>query len=47
MSIIAMLIHATVDFNLQMPANALTFMVILAFAWIAVFKKTEKKKRKM
>ncbi|WP_067869387.1 O-antigen ligase family protein [Neptuniibacter marinus] len=43
MSIIAMLIHATVDFNLQMPANALTFMVILAFTWISVFKKNKRK----
>nr|WP_067298189.1 O-antigen ligase family protein [Marinobacterium profundum] len=40
MSILAMLIHATVDFNLQMPANALTFMVIMAFAWISVFMKS-------
>jgi O-antigen ligase len=43
MSIIAMLIHATVDFNLQMPANALTFMVILAFTWISVFKENKRK----
>ena len=42
MSILAMLIHASVDFNLQMPANALTFMVILALAWIAVFKRSGK-----
>ena len=43
MSILAMLIHASVDFNLQMPANALTFMVILALAWIAVFKRSRKR----
>ncbi len=35
MSITAMLIHATVDFNLQIPANAAWFMVILALGWIA------------
>ena len=36
MSIVALLIHSTVDFNLQIPANALTMVVILAMAWIAV-----------
>jgi O-antigen ligase len=35
MSIVALLIHSTVDFNLQIPANALTMVVILALAWIA------------
>jgi len=35
MSIVALLIHSTVDFNLQIPANALTMVVILAMGWIA------------
>jgi len=35
MSITALLIHSTVDFNLQIPANALTIVVILAMGWIA------------
>ena len=35
MGIIALMIHSTVDFNLQIPANALTFMLILAFAWLS------------
>lgn len=35
MSIVALLIHSSVDFNLQIPANALTMVVILAMAWIA------------
>ncbi len=35
MGIIALLIHSTVDFNLQIPANSATFMVILALGWIA------------
>ena len=35
MAITAMLIHATVEFNLQIPAYAATFMVILATAWLA------------
>jgi putative inorganic carbon (HCO3(-)) transporter len=41
MGIIAMLIHATVEFNLQMPANAATFIVLLAFAWISANLKTK------
>lgn len=35
MGITALLIHSFVDFNLQMPANALLFMLVLAFAWKA------------
>lgn len=35
MGIVALLIHSTADFNLQIPANSLTFMVILAFGCIA------------
>jgi len=34
MAIVAMLIHTAVDFNLQIPANAATFVVILAMAWL-------------
>ncbi len=33
MAIVALLIHTTVDFNLQIPANAATFVVILAMGW--------------
>ncbi|MDD4910688.1 MAG: O-antigen ligase family protein [Sideroxydans sp.] len=36
MGIIALLIHSTVDFNLQIPANSATFMVVLALGWIAL-----------
>lgn len=36
MGIMALLIHSTVDFNLQIPANAATFMVVLALGWIAL-----------
>ncbi|HXU93252.1 MAG TPA: O-antigen ligase family protein [Gallionella sp.] len=36
MGTIALLIHSTVDFNLQIPANAATFMVVLALGWIAL-----------
>jgi len=35
MGVAAMLIHATVEFNMQIPAYAATFMAILALAWIA------------
>ena len=34
MSIVALLIHSAVDFNLQIPANALTIVVILAIGWV-------------
>lgn len=35
MAIVALAIHSLVDFNLQIPANALTFVVILAMGWVA------------
>lgn len=35
MGILSLMIHGTVDFNLQIPANAMTFMLVLALAWIA------------
>ncbi|NJO18248.1 MAG: O-antigen ligase family protein [Thioploca sp.] len=37
MTIIAILIHSSVDFNLQIPANVATFVIILALAWVAAF----------
>lgn len=37
MAIIALAIHSAVDFNLQIPANALTLMLVLAFAWISLY----------
>jgi O-antigen ligase len=35
MGVVSILIHSVTDFNLQIPANALSFMVILAFGCIA------------
>jgi putative inorganic carbon (hco3(-)) transporter len=35
MGITAILIHSLVDFNMQIPANAATFAVIMALAWIS------------
>jgi putative inorganic carbon (HCO3(-)) transporter len=35
MGIISLMIHSWVDFNLQIPANALTFVVMLAMGWAA------------
>jgi len=37
MGILALMIHSAVDFSLQIPANALTFMLLLAFAWISLY----------
>jgi len=34
MGIFALLIHSAVDFNLQIPANAALFIVLLALAWV-------------
>lgn len=36
MAIVALMIHSAVDFSLQIPANSLTFMVVLAFAWVSL-----------
>lgn len=37
MGITAILIHSSVDFNLQIPSNAMMFMLLLAFAWISLY----------
>jgi putative inorganic carbon (HCO3(-)) transporter len=37
MGVTAILIHSAVDFNLQIPANAALFMVLLALGWIALY----------
>ena len=37
MGVTAILIHSWVDFNLQIPANASLFMVLLALGWIALY----------
>ena len=37
MGVTSILIHSWVDFNLQIPANAAYFMVLLALGWIANF----------
>ena len=37
MGILALMIHSFADFNLQIPSNALTFMLLLAFAWISLY----------
>jgi len=34
MAIVALLIHSAVDFNLQIPANAAMFVVLMALAWV-------------
>ena len=35
MGIVSLLIHSFADFNLQIPANSLWFVVLLALAWVA------------
>jgi O-antigen ligase len=36
MGVTSILIHSWVDFNLQIPANAVLFMVLLALGWISL-----------
>lgn len=45
MAIIAFSIHSTVDFNLQIPANAATFMVVLALGWLSGYFKDKRSSR--
>ena len=37
MGVSSIAIHSTVNLNLQIPANAFAFMVLLAFGWIALY----------
>ena len=37
MGVTAILIHSWVDFNLQIPANALLFLFLLALGWISLY----------
>lgn len=37
MSIVAIGIHSTVDFNPQIAANALIFVVLLALGWVSLY----------
>jgi len=37
MGLTAILIHSLADFNLQIPANAVIFMILLALGWTALF----------
>ena len=44
MAIITLAIHSTVDFNLQIPANAATFIVILALGQISLHLESQNSK---
>jgi O-antigen ligase len=37
MGVTSILIHSWVDFNLQIPANAMLFMVLLSLGWICLY----------
>jgi O-antigen ligase len=37
MGVTAILIHSWVDFNLQIPANATLFVMLLAVGWMSLF----------
>jgi hypothetical protein len=36
MGIVSIGIHSTVDFNLQIPANAFIFVILLALGWVSL-----------
>ncbi len=46
MAIIGQLIHMSVDFTLQPPANAIYFLVVLCLAWLSRYAKFEPEKFK-
>jgi O-antigen ligase len=41
MGVCAIAMHSSVDFNLQIPANAFAFMILLSFAWVAFYLKAK------
>ena len=45
MGVTALGIHSTVDFNLQIPANAFAFMILLAFGWLSLYLGRSEKRR--
>lgn len=45
MAICWLAIHSSVDFNMQIPANALTMTILLALAWIAASLDSERSRR--
>jgi O-antigen ligase len=45
MAIIGMLIHSSVDFNLQAPANAVYFILILTLSWQSKYLLSDNKRR--
>jgi len=47
MGISSIAIHSTVDFNLQIPANAFAFMVLLAYGWIALHLDSQERKAQL
>lgn len=46
MAMTSIAIHSFVDFNLQIPANAATFVLILALSWVAAHGRLDEVKRK-
>ena len=42
MGVVSIGIHSTVDFNLQIPANAFLFVVLLALGWLSLYLRRPK-----
>jgi hypothetical protein len=45
MAIVHMLLHISVDFNLQSPSNALLFLTILTLCWLVRYLPSDNQKR--
>jgi len=43
MSILALSIHSLVDFNLQIPSNASSFILVIALSWLSLYLTVDKK----
>jgi putative inorganic carbon (HCO3(-)) transporter len=46
MGIISLMIHASVDFNHYIPANAMLFILLCAFAWASLSMDSSRQKRR-
>jgi len=46
MGVISIGIHSTVDFNLQIPANAFVFTILLALGWVSLYLNRAQQKNK-
>ncbi len=46
MAVVWLLMSSWVDFNMNIPANALTFLLIMALAWVALYQEEPRPRRR-